>query len=564
MGVSRPSLGVGKDSFSAREVSVMVSASDLTVRFGGRLVLDAVSFSLAPGSRAGIVGPNGSGKTTLLSALAGAIRPDRGAVSLPPGTRVGSLAQGALPDDDRSLGDLLDTATGGLIRARRALDEAITGLAAPDGDPTDGERRMGAYDLALAGLEARGGFLALDDLDVLLARFGLAGRDMAIPIGSLSGGEKTRAALAALLLTRPDVLLLDEPTNHLDIDGLSWLEGFLATYAGTVIVVSHDRAFLDRVVTITLAIDPATGQVTRSAGGYGDLLAERERLAGERASAYRRQLGEIARVERDVATLAGRAASRERESHNDFQRARTKKIARTAKVRERRLERQLDAGERIEKPSLEWGLALDFGTAPESSRVVARLDGVGVTLGGRPILDDVSLQIDYRDRLAVTGPNGSGKSTLLRLIAGELDPDRGTVVLGPSVVVGHFTQEHAGVDPSRTVLSQALGAAASSESETRTFLHRFLFGGEMVHQVAGSLSFGERARLALALLVLRGANLLLMDEPLNHLDIPAREQFERALASYDGTLVLVSHDRAAIDRVATRTVVVAGGCVRSG
>ena len=537
----------------------MVSASDLTVRFGGRLVLDAVSFTIPPGGRVGLVGPNGSGKTTLLNVLAGNLRPERGAVSFPPGTRVGALPQGALPDDERTLGDLLDAASGGLVAARLAFEAATAGVAGVSLDEAENARRMAAYDSALTSLEARGGFLALDDLDVLLARFGLAERDLATAIRTLSGGEKTRAALAALLLSRPDVLLLDEPTNHLDIEGLAWLESFLASYAGTVLVVSHDRAFLDRVVTEILSIDPATGRVTHTAGGYSDLLVDRERQAADRESAYRRQRVEIARVERDVAALAGRAMSRERESQNDFQRGRAKKIARTAKVRERRLERQLEGGERIEKPTPEWGLALDFGAAPESSRMVVRLDGVGVSLGGRPVLNDVSLLIGFRDRLAITGANGSGKTTLLRLIAGDIEPDHGTVVLGPSVVVGHFTQEHAGIDTGRTVLDQALRVAATSESETRTFLHRFLFGGDAVHQPAGTLSFGERARLALALLVLRGANLLLMDEPLNHLDIPAREQFEAALAAYDGTLVMVSHDRAAIDRVATRTVVVSGG-----
>ena len=534
----------------------MLSASDLTIRFGGRLILDSASFSLHPGSKTGVVGPNGSGKTTLLATLAGVSRAERGSVSIAPGAHVGYLAQGVLPDDDRALGEVLDVATGGLVRARQAFDRAAAALAEPSTATTGDTRRLDAYDHALATLEDRGGFGALDHLDVLLTRFGLTDRALDTPLGALSGGEKTRAALAALLLARPDILLLDEPTNHLDIEGLAWLERFLVTFTGTVVVVSHDRLFLDRVVSSVLSIDPTTARVTRSSGGYSDFLAERDRLAAEHAAGYRRQREEITRVERDVAVLSRRASSRERESQHDFHRARAKKIARTAKVRERRLERQLDDGERIEKPVQSWGLALDFGVPPESSRSVVQMDGVSVSLGGRTVLGDVSLAIGFGERVAVAGTNGSGKTTLLRLIAGDLVPDRGVVRLGPSVVTGHFAQEHASVDSGRTVLDQARAVATMSESDTRTFLHRFLFGEEAVTQVAGTLSFGERARLALALLVLRGANLLLMDEPLNHLDIDAREQFERALRSYGGTLVMVSHDRAAITRVATRTVLV--------
>ena len=329
-----------------------------------------------------------------------------------------------------------------------------------------------------------------------------------------------------------------------------------------MLIVSHDRAFLDRTVTTIFELDDATHRLRVFPGAYTDYAANRRAEAAAHADAYARQQREIARIEQDVRAVAGHALATERATQNDYLRGRSKKVARTAKVRERKLERLLESADRIDKPERRWGLALDFGEPEESGRDVALVEGASVALGGRPVLREVDLQILFGERIALTGPNGGGKSTLLRLLAGELKPEAGHVRLGAQVVVGRYAQEQETVEPGRTVLDQARAAASLSETEVRTFLHRYLFGGDTVFRPAGDLSYGERARLALALLVLRGANFLLLDEPLNHLDVHSRERFEEALAGFGGTLLIVLHDRYAIDRLATRALELREGRLR--
>ena len=540
----------------------MLTVSDLSKRHGDRLVLDRISFSVNPGDRVGLVGPNGAGKSTLLAILGGEMLPDTGAVALAPRVRIGHLRQGFADLPGTTLGGLLARVSGpigGLLASRGALDVAVAKLVDPANDP---DLAMAAYDTALASFEASGGYAAYDELVAVLAALGLADVPFNAPLANLSGGQKTRAGLAALLADRPDLLLLDEPTNYLDVDALVWLEGFLDSYRGAVLVVSHDRAFLDRMVTTILELDSTSHGLTAYVGNYSDYAAAKEAAAVAHLEAYERQQREIARIQRDVRAIASRALVTERGTQHDFLRARAKKVARTAKVRERRLERLLASEERIVRPDRGWGLALDFGDRAESSRDVAIVESVSVDFAGRPILAHVDLHVRFGERIALTGPNGSGKSTLIRLLAGELAPTTGRVRLGPEVVVGRYAQEQETVRPDATVLEQARAAAQLSETDTRSFLHRFLFGGDEVFRRASDLSYGERARLALALLVLAGANFLLLDEPLNHLDLPSRERFEEALTGFAGTSMIVLHDRYAIDRLATRVVELRDGRLR--
>lgn len=539
----------------------MLAASDLTVRLGDRLVLDRVACVVNPGDRIGLVGPNGAGKSTLLAALSGGIAPAGGSVWRDPAVTIGYLRQGFADLPGGTLADLLDIPTDGLLAAQHALESAASRLGDAEADPA---AAMADYDRALGAFEARGGYTAVDGLDALLGRLGLdpATLDSRTPLTALSGGQKTRAGLAGLLASAPDVLLLDEPTNHLDLDALGWLEGFVAGYRGGAVVVSHDRAFLDRVVTGIFALDGVTRRLTVYPGSYSDFQAARRAEEEAQADAYARQQAEIARIERDIRDVASHALATERSTQHDYLRGRAKKVARTAKVRERKLERRRDSAEVVDRPERRWEMALDFGAVVESGRDVAVASGVSVALGGRTVLDGVALHIRAGERIALTGPNGGGKTTLVRLLVGDLVPDRGSVRLGVGVVVGWHAQEQETVNPDQTVLAQARRAAPISEDEARAFLHRFLFAGDDVLYRAADLSYGERSRLALALLVLRGANFLVLDEPLNHLDLAARARFEAALAAFTGTVLVVLHDRYAIARLATRTLELRDGRLR--
>ncbi len=525
----------------------MFTVSGLTKRFGDRLILNQISFSLNAGDHIGLVGPNGAGKTTLLNALAGIEPADQGSIQLGPNDRVGFLRQGFAELPEGTIADLLDDQLGGLLAANKAVDEAIAQLAVSPADV-----QLAAYDSAIARFEDLGGYAAVDELTVILGKLGIGGIEFSTPLRELSGGQKTRAGLAALLASAPSVLLLDEPTNHLDIDALAWIEQLLATYRGAVLTVSHDRAFLDKVATGIFEVDPDTHRLSSYAGNYTDYHTAKQAEAQAQAESYERQQREIARIEQDIRLVAGHALKTESATQNDFLRRRAKKVARTAKVRERKLERMLDSSDRIDRPERKWGLALTFGDGADSSRDVATVSNATVDLGGRPILRNIDLHVRSGDRIAITGPNGGGKSTLIRLITGLVNPTTGAIRLGPNVVVGLYAQEQETVDMNLSVLDQARAVAPLSETEARNFLHRFLFGGDMVLQKAGELSYGERARLALALLVLKGANFLLLDEPLNHLDLSSRERFEEALTQFDGTLLIVLHDRYAIERISNR------------
>jgi ATP-binding cassette subfamily F protein 3 len=536
----------------------MLAVSGLTKRFGDRLILNNISFVVNAGERVGLVGPNGAGKSTLLAIVAGLVAPDQGTVQTAPSDRVGFLRQGFAELPDGTLGDLLDGQLDGLLAAQRRLDQATAhlGNAGAEGDS------LAEYDQALERFESLGGYAAVDELEVVLGKLGVGRIDFSTPLNQLSGGQKTRAGLAALLASKPSILLLDEPTNHLDIDALDWLGALIDSYRGAVLIVSHDRAFLDQAATSILEVDGDTHQLKAYAGNYSGYLEAKRAEELALAQAYERQQREIARIEQDVRAVAGHAMKTERATQDDFLRGRAKKVARTAKVRERKLERILDSSERIDRPERKWGLALSFGDGADSSRDVAAVEHATVELGGRRILSGVNLHIRAGDRIAVTGPNGGGKSTLVRLLMGQVQPVSGVVNIGPSVVPGLYSQEQETVDPGLSVLEQARAVAPLSETEARNFLHLFLFGGNMVFRPASELSYGERVRLALALLVLRGANFLLLDEPLNHLDLPSRERFEQALAQFEGTLLIVLHDRYAIERIANRVVVIREGQLR--
>ena len=525
-------------------------ATGLVKSFGDNLILAGASLLVNGGERVGLVGSNGCGKTTLLRILAGLDRPDSGAVEVsPPTARVGYLPQSLDPTGGATVADALGPA--GLAWALRpAIAAAADDLARAPASP----EALASYAHLWERFDSAGGYLAAEHVEDALRGLGLAGLAPDTTLSTLSGGTRTRVALAGLLAAQPDCLLLDEPTNYLDLPALEWLEEFVANYSGAVLVVSHDRTFLDRVVSRIVELDPATGQLASYAGGYTAYVAAKARELEARWEAYERQQERVAEVEANIRAAESRARGIEQTTVNFYWRARARKVARAMVVRKRRLERELDREGRVEKPVAGWQMLADFAPPAESGRDVLVVENLAVDYGERRVLAGLSLRVRRGERVVVTGANGSGKTTLLRAIVGELPPTVGTIRLGAGVRPGYLAQGPQDLDPAATPLEIVRSAAPLDETEARRFLHRFLFAGDEAFTLAGRLSYGERARLLLARLVLSGANLLLLDEPLSHLDLPSRERFEAALLEFGGTLVAVLHDRYAIARLATRAL----------
>jgi ATPase subunit of ABC transporter with duplicated ATPase domains len=536
-----------------------LNAHALSFSYGAQTVLDSVELSVAPGDRLAVVGPNGVGKTTLLRLLAGEETPESGTVRAV-GT-VGYLPQERDRRDGETVRGYLARRTG-VAAAEAELDATAQALA--DAAPGADDAYAAALDryLALGGpdLEPRTAALA--------AELGLPD-DPERPVTALSGGQTARLALAAVLLARFDVLLLDEPTNDLDLDGLARLESHLAAFPGGLITVSHDRVFLERTATDVLLIDRHTHRATRYGGGYAAYLEEVERDRRharedyETYAAKRETLIERARREKEWANAGqGRAkTSGERDKFiRHWQAQSAQAVGARAAGTLSDLDR-LDRTEAVEEPRKEWELRLRFGAATRSGDVVADLRAATVRLGGATdgapdapsdttpfTLGPVDLHIAWGDRIAVLGANGSGKTTLVRTLLGRQDLDSGSRTLGSSVVVGEIGQTRHTFDPGTPLLEAFREQTGQDPAETRTLLAKFGLGAEHVLRPVGSLSPGERTRADLALLMESGANLLVLDEPTNHLDLPAIEQLEQALGQYDGTLILVTHDRRLLER----------------
>jgi len=533
----------------------MLTAHQLSKSYSIEPLFENVTFSLNAGERVGLIGPNGCGKTTLLRILAGEEEPDRGSVAIAGRLRVGYLAQGFEPDPNLTLDGVL-AASGHNISA---LEVEVGRLARALAETPEQEKLQSAYDEALRRLER----LDPGRVPALLSALELDQIPEEQPVSTLSGGQKTRLSLALVLLEDPELLLLDEPTNHLDIAMLEWLETWLAEFPGGVLLVSHDRTFLNRTVNKIVALDPETKRAQTYAGNYSDYL-EQYLLARDRQwNAYKDQLYEMRKMRQDIARTKERARQKEQATKNDQQRRYAKKVAKLAKAREKKLDRFLEAEERVEKPARSWQMKLDFAEPTHLSQRVLATEELAVGFAGHPpLLEGLHLQIQGGQRVVFTGPNGSGKTTLLRTIVGQLPPLAGRLRLGANVRLGYMSQEQRLLDPARTALAHIQEVAPLNETEARSFLHFFLFSGDEPLRPSGALSYGERARLALALLVAQGCNFLLLDEPINHLDIPSRSRFEEALAQFEGTTLAVVHDRYFIDSFATELWTVEGQTIR--
>jgi ATPase subunit of ABC transporter with duplicated ATPase domains len=517
----------------------VLTASDLHAEYGDNTIFEGLSLTLSGTRRIGLVGPNGAGKTTLLRLLAGVDAPVRGHVMLGPEDRVGYLPQEP-PGPDLTIDRLLGAALGEVWRLRAELERLEPRLHEPDA--------LAAYGEAQERFGALGGWALQAQLDGARRALGIAHVPLDAPLGGLSGGEAARALLAGVLLARPTILLLDEPTNHLDLEGLAWLEAFLGGFGGTVLVVSHDRRFLDE--TVSQILELAAGELTAYEGGYTAYRAEKARRRERLALDYEAQQKRRRRLEADIAATRGYAMRTEGSASGmgaDQLRRYAKKVARKAQARERRLQRELQSESYISKPRRVAPLKVAL-EGDGSGRLVAALRGV--TAGwGDPLLRDVDLTVHGRDRIAVTGPNGAGKTTLLALLLGELAPMAGTVERPVRAAV--LPQGAGALPPDVPAVAFVRSHAQAAEGEARRLLGHFGLEGETALRPLGSLSPGERARTAIAAVAAARAELLLLDEPTNHLDFASLEVLEAALRDYPGAIVAVSHDRAFLEAIGT-------------
>ncbi|HEY3436281.1 MAG TPA: ABC-F family ATP-binding cassette domain-containing protein [Actinotalea sp.] len=529
-------------------MTATVQAKAVGAGFGDRLLFSGVDLVVAPGDVVGLVGPNGAGKSTLLHILAGRRRPEEGSVSVsPPHAQLGYLTQEPERRAGESVRAHLERRTG-VGPAHAALDAAAEALG------VGGDGSGDAFSEALERWLALGGGDFETRLETVVDDLGLA-VDLELPMSVLSGGQAARVGLAALLLSRYDLYLLDEPTNDLDAAGLDLLEDFVERTEAPVVVVSHDREFLSRTVTSVVEIDRSLQRVVTYGGSYDSYLEERSitrRQAREAYEGYASRLDALsARARMQRAWMdKGVKNARRKAPDNDkrLRRFRTDASEKQA-AKARQTDRMIERLAVVEEPRKEWQLQMSIATAPRSGALVA-VARHAVVRRGDFTLGPVDLQLSWRDRVAVTGPNGAGKSTLLGLLLGRLTPDSGSVDPGAGVLVGEVDQARRafeGDEPLGTAFARQVPAWPTAD--VRTLLAKFGLGGHHVNRPASSQSPGERTRAALALLQARGVNLLVLDEPTNHLDLPAIEQLEQALDTFEGTILLVTHDRRMLETV---------------
>ena len=524
----------------------MLTVNQINKSYGITPVLQNISFSINQGDRCGLIGINGSGKSTLLHILNGQLKADSGTFCYSPtNLRVGYLPQGANFDNQDTIDSFLDRHCGN----QEALALELEQLSASMMRENENYELQTRFDEILALMEISRE--SASRKEALLAAFGLDREGQDTPVSHLSGGQKTRLMLTSVLLTNPGLLLLDEPTNHLDIAMLNWLESWINQFKGAVLIISHDRVFLDNTVNIILELDEHSHEVKTYYGNYSDYLQAKQEEREKHWQRYKDQMDEIQRLRFAAMEMRSKAKYRPGgktdPSKTDgfsigFFANRTKEVVQKAKNIEKRVELLLTE-EKIDKPARTWQMRIDFGDQPRSGHEVLQLSELAIGYGKTVLLKDINQTLRYGERVAFIGPNGCGKTTLLKTIAGEIAALHGQVRLGANVQLGYMTQEQRELDSKLNALESLQKSAAMNETEQRSFLSKFLFKGDEVFVPVEKLSFGERARLSLACLVAAGCNFLTLDEPVNHLDIPSRTQFEQALSNFKGTILAVVHDR---------------------
>jgi ATP-binding cassette subfamily F protein 3 len=522
----------------------LLTLANVHLAFGNHDVLDHATLSIEPGQKIGLIGRNGSGKTTLMRIMLGELTPDAGSVQTARGAVVGYLRQDPDFDPQETVRDAAEGAFARLHRLHRKLDEVYDRMASAGGDEL--ARLLKRHAALEARFEAAGGYAVNHRIEGSLHGVGFSDAQMALKTGALSGGQLSRLGLARLLLEAPDLLLLDEPTNHLDIDGRRWLERYLSEeYRGAVVLVSHDRWLLDRVVTRIVEIERAT--VRECPGNYHRYVQlRRQRIVTEQRT-YEKQLDVIRREEEFIRRY--RAGQRSKQ----------------ARGREARLARY-KRDELVDRPLHLDVMSLNLPKARRSGDLVIEARDISKRYDDTVLFEGLSLSVGRGDRIGVIGPNGVGKTTLARCLLGELAPDAGTVRLGSRLQPGHYRQRQDDLDLGLSVwrylqgvIVSLDGRAAASEQQARDLAGAFLFSGDEQDKPLGDLSGGERSRVVLAGLVAGAHNLLVLDEPTNHLDIPSAERLEGALSAYDGTLILVTHDRALLEATCRQLLVFGSG-----
>lgn len=509
---------------------ISVGCDDLSVTFGDEVLFDKVSFSIEDGDKLGIVGPNGAGKSTLFKIIVGITEPDSGNVYISKDKTVGYLSQNPEIESENTLYDEMLLAFQHLVLEENELESLRE--KAESGDEDSAVKYASRYEKFIenGGLQYKGRSRSV------LLNLGFSEADMNLPIQKLSGGQKTKVALAKILLTEPDIIMLDEPTNHLDIENIEWLEKFILSTKKTVLLISHDRFFLCRTTNKTLELELGSAKLYN--GNYDAYIAAKKRENEILEHQYKNQQKEIARLESII------------EQQRRW--GREKNIAKAESTQKR-----LDRIERISPVKAPpQNIRLKFDVSTESGNDVLKTKMLSKKYSDKYLFTDVDLEIKKNDRVIITGPNGCGKSTLLKIIYGTVPPTQGRVEPGFNVKEGYYDQEHHGLNDDNTVIDELWSDYDDlSQTKIRTILSLFLFKGDDVFKKVSVLSGGEKARLALAKLMLSDVNFLLLDEPTNHLDIASREILEDALMSYEGTVLAVSHDRYFINKMATRMIV---------
>ena len=513
---------------------ILLTLQNVTKSFAMNTVLKDVNLTLQAGSRMGLVGVNGSGKSTLFRLISGVMEPDSGTISLMKGARVGVLTQDADIQSDLTIQQELERVFEPVREMERRLRDLEAEMAEKHDDPAAFDQLSKAYARLMDRFEDAGGYEWPSRIQGVLAGLGFARGRENQPANLLSGGEKTRLCLARLLLTQPELLMLDEPTNHLDLQSVEWLEDTLKKYKGTVLVISHDRYFLNSVCDCMAEL--SMRHLTQYEGNYDRFAVQRQANLERQLKEYKLQQAEIARQEAIIARY--RMYNRE-------------KSIKAAESREKRLEKM----ERLEKPVSEQKVRFAFETRRRTGDDVMFAKELSKGFEGRTLFEHFNLHLRAGDRVALIGANGVGKTTLLNILTGKLPPDSGTVVYGSNVDLGYYDQHQSGLHPDKDVLNELWDDFPRLEIDrVRGVLALFLLTGDDVFQPIRTLSGGEKGRVALAKLMLRKDNLLLLDEPTNHLDMDSREVLEDALEDFDGTILTVSHDRYFINRVANRVI----------
>lgn len=510
---------------------MILSCQNISKAFNEETILKGVSFHIEDYEKAAIVGINGAGKTTLLRIIVGELTPDEGLITLSRGKTFGYLSQNQNVNSDNTLYDEMRGAKADVIALEEKIRETELSMKQASGHKLD--ELMEAYSRLTHAFELAGGYAYKSEITGVLKGLGFAETDFSKQISTLSGGEKTRTALGKLLLLKPDLIILDEPTNHLDLNSIAWLETYLLNYKGAVLIVSHDRYFLDKIAGKIIEIDQT--RATSYTGNYSDYAVKREQLRSAALNAYFKQQQEIRHQEAVIEKL--RSFNRE-------------KSIKRAESREKLLQK-MDV---LEKPT-EAATDIHMTLTPRvvSGNDVIHIEGLSKSFGSRQLFSDIDMDIKRGEHVAVIGDNGAGKTTILKIINGLLDADAGTITLGTNVHIGYYDQEHHVLHMDKTLFDEISDEYPYlNQTEIRNTLAAFLFTGDDVYKRIGDLSGGERGRLSLARLMLSEANFLILDEPTNHLDITSKEILEDALNSYEGTVLYVSHDRYFINRTASR------------